>query len=60
LKGLNIVTTIIQNQPLNTLQAALQEVMDLITALPEEVIALCSMTDRSDDPYMHKYGDKMD
>jgi hypothetical protein len=53
-------TTVIQNQHLNTLQAALQEVMHLITALPEEVIALCSMMDGSDDPDMHKYGDEVD
>jgi hypothetical protein len=39
---------------------ALQEVMDLIAALPEDVIALCSMMDGSDNPDMHKYRDKMD
>ncbi len=41
-------------------QAASQEVMDLITALPEDVIALCSMTDESDNPDMHKYGNDID
>jgi hypothetical protein len=54
------VTAIIQNQHLDALQAALQEVMDLITAFPEDVIALCSMMDGSDDPDMHEYGDNTD
>ncbi len=53
-------TTIIQNQHLNALQTALQELMDLIAALLEDVIVLCSMTDGSDDPDMHKYGDNID
>jgi hypothetical protein len=53
-------TAIIQNQHLDALHAASQEVMDLIAALPEDVNALCSITDESDNPDMHKYGDNMD
>jgi hypothetical protein len=34
--------------------------MDLITALPEDVIALNSMPDGSDIPDMHEYGDDME
>jgi hypothetical protein len=37
-----------------------QEVMDLISALPMNVIALSTMTEGMDDPDMHKYADKMD
>jgi hypothetical protein len=44
--------TIIQNQHLDTLQTASQEVLDLIKALPEDFIALYSMMDGSDDPDM--------
>ena len=53
-------TAITQNQHIDALHTASQEVMDLITALPEDIIALCSMLDGSDDPYMHEYGDDMD
>ncbi len=53
-------TTIIQHQHVDALLAALQEVMDLIAALPKEVIALSTMTEGTDDPDMHKYADKMD
>jgi hypothetical protein len=38
-------TAIIQHQHVDALLAALQEVMDLISALPTDVIALSTMTD---------------
>jgi hypothetical protein len=53
-------TSIIQHQHVDTLLAALQEVMDLITNLPKDVIALSTMTEGTDDPDMHEYADKMD
>jgi hypothetical protein len=53
-------TGIIQHQHVDTLLAALQGVMDLITALPKDVIALSIMTEGTDDPDMHKYADEMD
>jgi hypothetical protein len=53
-------TAIIQHQHVDLLLAALQEVMDLITALPTDVIALSTMTEGMDDPDMHEYADKMD
>ncbi len=53
-------TAIIQHQHVDKLQAALQEVMDLIAAFPKDVIALSTMTEGTDDPDMHKYADKMD
>ncbi len=53
-------TTKIQHQHLDALQMALQEVMDIIAALPENVIALSTMTDGSDNLGMHEYTDKMD
>ncbi len=53
-------TTKIQSQHFDALQAASQEVMDLIAALPDKVIAVCIMTDGSNDPDMHKYADEMD
>jgi hypothetical protein len=53
-------TAIIQHQHVDTLLAALQEVMDPIAALPKEVIALSTMTEGTDDPDMHKYADEMD
>ncbi len=53
-------TAMIQNQHVDALLAALQEVMDLITALPKDIIALSTMTKGTDDPDMHKYADKMD
>jgi hypothetical protein len=37
-------TAIIQHQHVDALLAALQEIMDLITALPKDVIALSTMT----------------
>jgi hypothetical protein len=42
----------------DALLAALQEVMDLISALQTDVIALSTMTEGIDDPDMHKYTDK--
>jgi hypothetical protein len=51
---------IIQHQHVDALLAALQEVMDLIAALPKGVIALSTITEGTDDPDMHKYADKMD
>jgi hypothetical protein len=53
-------TAIIQHQPVYALLAALQEVMDLISALPMDVIALSTMTEGMDNPDMHKYADEMD
>jgi hypothetical protein len=53
-------TAIIQHQHVNALLAALQEVMDLITALPKDIIALSTMTEGTDNPDMHGYADKMD
>ncbi len=53
-------TTKIQHQHLIALQVALQEVMGIIAALPENVIALSTMTDGSHNPIMHKYTDEMD
>ena len=52
---------IIQHQHVDALLAALQEVMDLIAALPTDVITLSTtMMEGMDDPDMHKYADKMD
>ncbi len=45
---------------MDALLAASQEVVDLITALPMDVIALSTMMEGVDDPDMHKYADKMD
>jgi hypothetical protein len=54
-------TAIIQHQHVDALLAALQEVMDLIAALPTDIIALSTtMTEGMDDPDMHEYADKMD
>jgi hypothetical protein len=53
-------TAIIQHQHVDALLVALQEVMDLITALPKDVIALSTMTEGMDDPDMHEYADEMD
>jgi hypothetical protein len=49
---------IIQHQHVLALLAALQEVMDLIAALPEDAIALSTMTEGTDNLDMHKYADK--
>jgi hypothetical protein len=53
-------TAIIQRQHVNALLAALQEVMELIAALPKDVIALSTMMEGTDDTDMHKYADEMD
>jgi hypothetical protein len=53
-------TAIIQHQPVDALLAASQEVMDLIAALPKDVIALSTMTEGMNDPDMHEYADEMD
>jgi hypothetical protein len=53
-------TAIIQYQHVDALLAALQEVMELIAALPKNVIALSTMTEITDNPDMYKYADKMD
>jgi hypothetical protein len=42
------------------LLTALQEVIDLIVALPKDVIALSTMMEGMDKPDMHKYTDEMD
>jgi hypothetical protein len=53
-------TAIIQHQHVDAMLAALQEVMDLIAALPTDVIALSTMTEGMDNPDMHEYIDEMD
>ncbi len=53
-------TAIIQHLHVDALLAALQEVMDLIAALPKDIIALSTMMEGTDDSDMHEYTDKMD
>ena len=54
-------TAVIQHQHVNALQTASQAVMDLLSALPEDVIALSStMTEAPDDPRMQDYADDED
>ena len=53
-------TAIIQHQHVDALLAASQEVMDLIAALPMDVIALSTMTEGTDNLDMHKYPEEMD
>jgi hypothetical protein len=53
-------TSIIQHQHVDALRAALQEVLDLIAALPADVIALSTLTDGTTDPNMSEYADEMD
>ncbi len=53
-------TAIIQHQHVDALLADSQEVMDLIAALPKDVITLSIMMEGTDNPVMHKYADKMD
>ena len=53
-------TSIIQYQHVDALRAALQEVLDLITALPADVIALSMLTDGTTDSDISEYADKMD
>ncbi len=42
---------------MDALLAALQKVMDLIAALPMDIIALTTMTEGMDNPDMHKNAD---
>ncbi len=49
-------TAIIQHQHVDALLAALQEVMDLIAALPKDVIALSTMTEGTDNPDSRQNG----
>ena len=53
-------TLVVQHQHINALRAASQEVLDLLAALPENIIALSTMTDGMADPHMSEYADKMD
>jgi hypothetical protein len=54
-------TSVIQHQHMDALQTASQAVMDLLSALPDDVIALLStMTEVRDDPRMQDYADKED
>ena len=54
-------TAVIQHQHINALQTASQAIMDLLSALPEDVIALSStMTEAPDDPRMQDYADDED
>ncbi len=54
-------TAVIQHQHINALQTASQAIMDLLSALPEDVIALSStMTEVPDDPRMQDYTDNED
>ena len=54
-------TLAIQLQHVDALREASWEIMDLISALPTDVIALStSMTDGTNDPDMNEYSDKMD
>ena len=52
---------ILQLQHVDALREALREVMDLISALPADVIALStSMTGGTTNPDMNEYADEMD
>ena len=54
-------TLAIQLQHINALRKALQEVIDLISPLPMDIITLSiSMTDGTNDLDMNEYADKMD
>ncbi len=54
-------TSVIQHQHVDALQTASQAIMDLLFALPEDVIALLStMTEVPDDPRMQDYADEED
>ncbi len=49
-------TAVIQHQPIDALHLASKAVMDLISALSEDIIALSStMTEVSIDPQMQEY-----
>jgi hypothetical protein len=53
-------TAIIQHQHVDALLAALQEVMEVISAFPINVIASSTMREGMDDPDIYKYADKTD
>ncbi len=54
-------TSVIQHQHVDALQTASQAVMDLLSALPEDVIALSStMTEVPDNSRMQDYADEED
>ncbi len=53
-------TLVIQQQHVDALQLASQEVLNLISALPEDAIALLTMTDGTADSNTSEYADKMD
>ncbi len=53
-------TSVIQHQHVDALQAVSQEMLDLILALPEDVIALSTMTDGMANSNVSKYADEMD
>jgi hypothetical protein len=54
-------TAVIQHQHVNALRTASQASMDLISALPKDVLALSTtMTEVTEDTQMHEYADKED
>jgi hypothetical protein len=54
-------TSVIQHQHVDALQTASQTVMDLLSTLPDDVIALLSMmTKVPDNPRMQDYADEED
>jgi hypothetical protein len=53
-------TSIIQHQHVDALRAASQEVLNLIAALPTDIIALSTLTDGTTDPVMSEYAEEMD
>ncbi len=62
-RGANILrdTSVTQHQQVDALQTASQAVMDLLSALLEDIIALSStMTEVPDDPRMQDYADEQD
>jgi hypothetical protein len=52
-------TAIIQHQHVGAMLAPLQEVMDLVAALPLDVVDLSTMMEGMDNPNMQKHTDKM-
>jgi hypothetical protein len=53
-------TSVIQQQHIDALQSASQEVLDSISALPEDVIALSMMTNGMADSNTSENADEMD
>ncbi len=54
-------TSVIQHQHVDALQTASQAIMDLLSALPNDVITLSiTTTEVPDDPRMQDYADKED